>query len=300
MRRSPGLPTVAALVVAMITISSSAPLIAYAAAPALAIAFWRNALAVGVLVPVTAATRQAEVRRLGRRTAAPAVLAGLALAVHFGTWVPSAKLTTAAAATAMLSTQPIWAALLSAARRVPVPPATWLGIGVAVAGAALATRADLTVSGRAVTGDLLAVAGGMAGAVYATLGERARAALSTTTYTTICYAVCAAALAAACLAGRVPLHGFNGTTWLAIAALTAGPQLFGHSLVNYALRRVSATTVSVLMLIETPGAALIAWAWLGQAPNPRSVPGLVLLVLGVAVVVLGPARKPVSPRTAEP
>jgi drug/metabolite transporter (DMT)-like permease len=286
--RATGLPTVFALVLATLTVSSSAPLIAYAVAPALAIAFWRNALAVGVLAPVAVTRRRAELTRA--RTLGLSASAGLALAVHFGMWVPSAKLTTAAAATAMVSTQPIWTAVLAAARRVAVPRTTWLGIAVAVAGAALATGADVTVSGRAVAGDLLAVGGGMAGAVYATLGERARATTSTTTYTTVCYAVSAAGLALACLVGGVRLHGFDGRTWLAIGAMTLGPQLLGHSMINYALRRVSATTVSVLLLLEVPGAALIAWAWLGQVPAARSLPGLVLLLVGVAVVLLGAAR----------
>src|SRR5689334_3006153 len=150
-----GLLTAAALGVAVIAVSSSAPLIAYAAAPALAIAFWRNALAVGVLVPTAAATRRDELRGLDRGGLLLCVLAGVALAVHFGTWVPSAKLTTATAATAMVSTQPIWAALIAVARRVPVAGSTWVGIAVAVLGTALATGADVTVSGRAVLGDLL-------------------------------------------------------------------------------------------------------------------------------------------------
>ncbi len=296
--RSLGLPTTAALVIALVAVSSSAPLIAYAAAPALAIAFWRNALAVGVLTPVTLARRRAEIRGLGRGGVLLCALAGVALAAHFGTWVPSAKLTTAAAATAMVCTQPVWAALIAVARGVPVAGATWVGIGLAVLGAVLATGADLAVSSRAVTGDLLAVAGGAAAAVYTTFGERARARTSTLTYTTICYAVCAAVLAVACLAGGVPLHGFDGRTWLAIGALTVGAQLLGHSLVNFALHRVSATTVSVLLLIEVPGAALLAWLWLGQVPSPRSLPGLALLVAGVAVVVLGATRRTAAAVTA--
>lgn len=59
---------------------------------------------------------------------------------------------------------------------------------------------------------------------------------------------------------------------------------------NYALHRTSATTVSVLILLEVPGAALLAWAWLGQTPRAAALPGLGLLVAGVAVVVLGDAR----------
>lgn len=293
--RQLGLPTIAALMIAVVAVSSSAPLIAYAAAPALAIAFWRNAFAVGALTPVTLTRRRAELRGLDRHRAQLCVLAGVSLAAHFALWVPSAKLTTAAAATAMVSTQPVWAALIAYARRVPVPRATWIGIGIAVTGAILATGADLTVSGRAVTGDLLAVAGGMAAAVYTTYGERARAATSTLTYTTVCYTVCALILGAGCLAFGVPVTGFDGRTWLAIGALTVGAQLLGHSLVNFALHRVSATAVSVLLLLEVPGAALLGWLWLDQVPQPRSLPGLALLMAGVAVVVAGPA---VSRRTA--
>ncbi|NJC69357.1 DMT family transporter [Planosporangium thailandense] len=297
--RTPGLPTTAALAVALLAVSSSAPLIAYAAAPALAIAFWRNALAVGALAPVALTRRRHELRGLDRRTAVTCVLAGVALAAHFATWVPSAKLTTAATATALVATQPVWAALIAVATRIKVAGTTWAGILVAVAGAALATGADLAASRRAVTGDLLAIVGGAAAAVYTTLGERARARASTTAYTTVCYAVCAVLLGAVCLVGGVPLHGFDGRTWLAIAALTVGAQLLGHSLVSYALHRVSATTVSVLLLMEVPGAALLAWGWLGQTPPVRSLPGLALLVAGVFVVVIGAARRGAATTAAD-
>jgi drug/metabolite transporter (DMT)-like permease len=286
--------------IAIVAVSSSAPLITYAAAPALAIAFWRNALAVGVLMPVTLTRRRDELRQLDRYRVGVCALAGLALAVHFATWVPSVKLTTAATATALVCTQPVWAALIALGRRVPVAATTWVGIVTAVVGAALATGADLTVSSRAVTGDLLAIGGGLAAAVYTTLGEHARTRTSTTTYTTVCYSVCALALGAACAVGRIPVHGFAARTWLAIGGLAVGAQLLGHSLVNYALHRVSATTVSVLLLFEVPGAALLAWAWLGQVPPGRSLPGLALVVAGVGVVVAGSARRGARARQTDP
>jgi drug/metabolite transporter (DMT)-like permease len=267
----------------------------FAAAPALAIAFWRNALAVAGLAPVAMTRRRAELVALagpkGRRTGLWCVLAGLALAAHFGTWIPSAKLTSVAAATALVATQPVWQGLIARGQGLRLRRYTWVGIGLAVAGAMLATGADFRVSGRAVAGDLLALGGGFMAAVYTAFGERARASISTTTYTTVCYAVCATALGIVCLAGGVRLGGFDSQTWLAIAALTAGPQLLGHSLLNYALHRVSATTISVLVLIEAPGAALLAWAWLGQVPRAASLPGLALLILGVLVVLLGSAQR---------
>lgn len=285
--------TIGAVVVALAAVSSSAPLIAFAAAPALAIAFWRNALAVGVLGPFALARRRAELRalaRVGNRQARYGVLAGVALAVHFATWMPSVHLTSVAAATALVATQPVWQGLIAVGqgRQLSVP--TWAGIAVAVTGAALATGADFGHSGRAVTGDLLAIAGGLAAAVYTAFGERARSTMSTTTYTTICYGVCALLLLVGCLAAGLPLAGFDTGTWLAIVGLVAGAQLLGHSMFNYALRRISATTVSTLILLEAPCAAVIAWVWLGQTPRPAALPGLALLLAGVGVVVIGDAR----------
>jgi drug/metabolite transporter (DMT)-like permease len=281
--------------VALAAVSSSAPLIAYAAAPALVVAFWRNALASLVLAPVAVLRRRDELRHLaadpdGRRTARYGVLAGVALAAHFACWMPSAKLTSVAAATALVATQPVWQGLIALGQGRRPPAVVWVGVAVAVTGAAAATGVDLGDTTGALLGDLLAVAGAMAAAVYTALGERVRSAVSTTTYTSVCYPVAALLLVVVCLVGGLPLTGFDTPTWLAVFGLVAGAQLLGHTLFNYALHTLPATTVSVLILLEAPGAAVIAWLWLGQLPRPAALPGLALLLVGVAVVVLGGAR----------
>lgn len=292
-----GFPVVLALCVAVVSVSTSAPLIAYAAAPALALAFWRNALSLAVLGPAAATRGRAQftdlVRR-DRRTLAVCVLSGLALAVHFGTWVPSAKLTTVATATALVCTTPIWSAVIATAQGTRLPRVTWVGIAIAVAGAVLATGADFAVSGSlaggAVLGDVLALIGGVAGAVYFALGERARTVVSTTVYSTTSYSVCALALLVVCLATGTELVDFPAMAWLAIIGTTVFPQLLGHTMVNYALQRVSATTVNVLLLLEVPGATLLGWLLIDQLPDIRSVPGLAIITVGVAVVLVGAAR----------
>ncbi|MCP3805351.1 DMT family transporter [Allokutzneria sp. A3M-2-11 16] len=291
------------LAVAVLAVSSSGPLTAFAAAPALAIAFWRNAIAVAALTPFAAARRGAEFRGLVRgehRTAGWfSVAAGVALAVHFSTWMPSVQLTSVATATALVATQPVWQCAIASLQGQRLPIATWIGISLAVIGAIIATGADFEVSAAALTGDLLALAGGLMAAVYTALGERARVTSSTTTYTSVCYSVCGVLLLGVCLVGGVPLTGFDGATWLAILGLVAGAQLLGHSMFSFALRKVSATTVSLMILLEVPGAALIAWLWLGQVPRPAALPGLALLLLGVAVVILAGTRtRDVTPERA--
>ena len=278
------------LVVVVAAVSTSAPLIAATAAPALAIAFWRNAMSSGVLVPWTLLRHRGELRGLGARERRLAVVAGVCLAAHFATWVPSVRLTSVASATALVATQPIWAALIARRAGHYIPRRAWIGIAAAVTGAALVTGVDVTVSGRALLGDLLATAGGLFAAAYVTIGGEVRRNVSTTTYTAVCYLAAAVALLAVCAVGRVPLAGYPADAWLKLVALTVGAQFLGHSLANLVLRTTSATVVSLSILFEVPGASLIALVWLGQQPPVAAIPGLLLLLAGVGTVITGSVR----------
>ena len=280
----------ALLAVALAAVSTSGPLIAATAAPALAIAFWRNGLAAAVLLPVCLARRLGELRAMTRRQWGLGVLAGGLLAGHFAAWVPSVTLTTVASSTALVATQPVWAALLARSLGRQVPRAVWLGIVVAVLGAALLTGADVSLSGRALLGDVLATVGGALAAAYVTTGAAVRERISTTTYTAVCYSTCAVLLLALCLGSGQRMGGYDGGTWLKLAALTAGAQLLGHSLVNVVLRTTSPTVVSLAILFEVPGAGLLAAVWLHQVPPLTALPGLVLLLLGIGLAVRAGAR----------
>jgi drug/metabolite transporter (DMT)-like permease len=272
------------LSIALLGVSASGPIMATAAAPALAIAFWRNALGAGI-TGVSALRIRAEFAALDRRAWSTAALAGVFLALHFGTWVPSVKYTSVASATALVATQAVFTAALAAYRGRSLPRIAWYGMAAALLGTAMIAGADLGVSNQALVGDGLAVAGGFFAAAYMTTGSVARRAMSATAYTTICYSVCSVGLLMACLVGRQSLHGYSSRTWVLILAVTVCAQLFGHTLLNVVLRSASATFVGLAILLETPGAALIAFVWLHQTPPVWALPGLVLLFAGLVVNV---------------
>jgi len=235
-------------------------------------------------------TAREELRGLDGRERRLALLAGVFLAVHFATWVPSLTYTSVASATALVATQPVWAALISRAQGYDVGRRVWTGIAVAVAGAVLLTGADLQVSGRALLGDLLAVTGGIFAALYMSAGSEVRRSVSTTTYTAVCYSATALLLLVVCVVGRQPLAGYDGATWLKLLAITGGAQLLGHSLFNVVLRTTSPTVVSLSLLLEIPGAALIAAVFLGQRPALLALPAAALLVTGLALVIRAASR----------
>lgn len=285
--RAPTAVDLPLLAVAVLGIGASAPLITVIAAPALAIALWRNLFGTAALLPWALARHRDDLVMLwgDRRLRRVVLAAGAALAVHFATWVSAVTMTTVASATALVAVQPVWNALLAKASGAQVVRRVWVGIVVAVAGALTLTGLDLSGGPQALLGNVLALLGGMAAAVYVALGAQARAAVSTTAYSVSCYAVTALLLLVGCLVAGVPVVGFDAETWLLLLALTLLAQLAGHTLLNRAVGTVGPVVVALVILLEVPVATLIAAVWLAQVPPLAALPAAALVLAGVALVV---------------
>ena len=283
----------ALMAVAILGICMTGPIIAASDVPALALAAWRCAVGAAVIGLATVALRsqRRNWRRLNRQDVIGIALSGVFLAAHFGTWVPSIRMTTVASSTALVATQPVWAALLARWHGQRISRGMWLGITVALAGAVLLAGTDFAVaSGRALLGDALALLGALLAAAYVTAGERVRARVSTSVYSVGVYTVAAAALAAACVLIGDAVWGFDSGGWGSILALTVFGQLMGHTLINRVVPRLSATVTSTAILFEMPGSTLVAAVWLGQRPPPALWPSLGLVLLGLAIVLRHHAR----------
>jgi drug/metabolite transporter (DMT)-like permease len=224
------------------------------------------------------------------------VVAGLFLAAHFAAWLPSLSMTTVAASTALVTTTPIWTALAARFSGIRLPAPVWWGLGLAVVGAALIAGVDVAVSWEALAGDGLALLGAICAGGYMLAGARARERLTTSAYAVVCYSTCAVVLALAALVAGVPLVGFSARDWWLIAAITVCAQLLGHTLLNLVLSSVGPTVVGLAILLEVPGALLVALVLLDQVPPLLAVPGMVAVVLGVALVI----RSSSSPTVTEP
>ncbi|SCX38031.1 Threonine/homoserine efflux transporter RhtA [Klenkia marina] len=281
----PGGRDVAIMAVAVVGVSLSGPMTALVAAPALAIAFWRNAAGAAALLPVLLTRERAATRGLRWRDLLSSVVGGLFLAGHFAAWLPSLSMTTVAASIALVTTTPIWTALAARLSGVRLPAQVWWGLVLAVGGVALIAGVDVTVSWTALAGDGLALLGAIAAAGYVLAGAKARQTLSTSAYAVVCYSTCAVVVAVAALAVGVPLTGFSARDWWLIAGITVVAQLLGHTLFNLVLSTVGPTVVGLAILLEVPGALLVALVLLQQLPPLLALPGMALVVVGVALVV---------------
>lgn len=281
------------LSVAVLAIATSAPLIAATVVPPVAIAFWRSLLGSGLTLPWALLRHRSEMRALTRSELRWTALAGLLLALHFAAWLPSLRFTSVASSTALVSLQPVWAALLARRAGAYIPRSAWIGIVVSLVGVLVLTGIDVSLDPRHLVGDGLALLGGMLSAAYVTAGERVRRTVSTPTYTSIAYAVSALALLPVCVLLGQSLSGYSASGWVTIIALTLGAQLLGHTLINLVLRTTSATVTSLAILLEMPGATLIAAVWLGQVPPLSLVPAVALIFGGLVLVIrAGDPRTP--------
>lgn len=274
--------------VGVLGVSASGPLVA--ATPSvgpLAMAFWRNGLGAAAMGSAVAVQRRSRVRWPSRNEWRYCIVASLALAFHFACFMTSVRMTTVAAATALVCLQSAWIAGYQRLRGANLGARVLGGMGVALGGVVVITGFDVGRSAEALVGDVLALAGGALAGAYTVAGSKARATMDTRSYTTLCYGLTAGVLLCLAWIAQEPVWGFPLGGWLGIIALTIASQLLGHTIFNHLVVALGPLVVSMIILLEIPGAALLAGVFLGQAPPVWTYLGLALILVGLLAVVSG-------------
>lgn len=264
------------LALGIVSLSWAAILIRFTSSPTVTVAAWRMALSAGVLLPLLAIRRPL----LPRRGVGLAIAAGAFLALHFVLWFESLRHTTVASSVALVTTNPIFVGLFSVLLFRERPSrALWQGILLSVAGGILISSGDFAVRGEALWGDGLALFGAVAASAYLLVGRRAQRGGTLLPYVAVAYGVAALLLLGAAWGGGTPLPLTRDWLWIGLLAL--GPQLLGHTTVNWALRRFPASAVAVAILGEPVGATLWAWILLGEVPGVVQGVGIAFVLLGI-------------------
>jgi len=224
-----------------------------------------------------------------------AVLSGVVLAVHFVGFFLSMRMTSVTAGTAIVATQPIFAAFFVKLTGGHIPTKAWFGMLISFSGVLLVTGIDLRLDRRSFMGDLAALVSGALAAAYMLIGSRAQKTLATTSYTTICYFICAATALPMALLSGYEIIGFVAREWWILLGLIIGAQILGHTMFNITLKRVSPAVVSMIVFFEVPVAALVALIFkIGKQPTLSIIPGVILILTGCILVVLRTRPESVS------
>lgn len=283
-----------ALGVCAVSTASTFIRLAQADVTSLALAAWRLIFASLMLAPFALATQRKAWRALDRQDWWLMVISGTVLAVHFYTWISSLAMTSVAASVALVSTNPLFVGLLSyLVLREPLSRRTVVGMVVAVLGSALIGIEDAGGGTHQVWGDLLALSGAVAVAIYMLIGRRLRARLSLLGYIFPVYGTAAVVLMATALIAGVPLTGYPASAWIWLLLVALIPQVIGHSSFNWALGHLPTTYVALAALAEPIGSTLLAWLVLEETPTWITIAGGVLILAGIGISTRRRSRRAV-------
>ena len=303
--RSTPLTVYFVIVVAIAATSSAAIFILYAleeAMPPLVIAGGRLIVATAALTPVALKGYRGELKGIPPQQFFLIVVSGLCLAVHFTAWVSSLQYTTVLVSVVIVSTGPIWVAILEVIfLRIRLSWLVIAGLLVALAGGVTiglplgegADEAAIVIHdlNATVSGALLALVGALTVSVYMLIGRKLRAELPVIPYVWLVYGVASICTFSVVLATSTPLVGYRAQGYLIVLAMGLVPQLIGHSSLNYLLEYLPAALVSMLSQLEPIGSAILAFVLFGQLPPNQQITGSVIIVLGVILASRGEIRQ---------
>jgi drug/metabolite transporter (DMT)-like permease len=222
--------------------------------------------------------------RLDRPTERRLQFAGLALALHFGTWIASLQYASVAVSTLLVCSTPVFTEAWTVIRTRRIRPSAAAGILLALAGLAIVTGAPSRTD--APLGIALALCGAVAMGAYLHLVRASDPRYTTLAVIGRTYPIAAVVLAVAATLAHDRVPNASATlAWSGIFALAFVSQLFGHSAINAAVRVLSVTFVATTTLLEPLIAAIAAAFVFGEHPAPFTAAGALLVFIAIALAI---------------
>ncbi|MFJ7977410.1 DMT family transporter [Peribacillus sp. JNUCC 23] len=270
------------LLLAVTSISLSAIFVKLASAPSGVIAFYRLFFTVVIMLPFFLVKYRHELKRINKKDWLLSSIAGIFLAFHFILWFESLNYTSVASSTVLVTLQPLFAfvgAYFFFKERFSVRAI--LSSVIAIGGSLVISWGDFKISGMALFGDMLALIACALITAYLLVGQTVRKRISSITYTFVVYGISMVTLFIYVLAKGEPLGPYPATDWILFILLAIFPNLLGHSLLNWSLKWLSTTTISMAILLEPVGATILAYFILDETVVLTQIIGGVIIFAGL-------------------
>ncbi|WP_240762197.1 DMT family transporter [Paenibacillus thalictri] len=282
MKYQPGTWTLSiAYAVGIIAISFSAIFVKWSDAPVSVIGMYRLLLTAAIMLPF-AGKYMPQIRLITKKEWLMLFASGAALGMHFLFWMGSLRYTSVASSTVLLSIEPVLVMLgayIVYKHKSTLKAA--IGMALAVFGAMMTSWGDMGLSLQALQGDLLSLLGAAAVAVHMIIGQKLRQSISSFVYSISVFIAAAAVFAVYNAVCGISFYPYSAREWGIFMLLAIVPTVFGHVLFNWLLQYVKAASVSMSVLGEPIGAALLAYWLLGETVQPFQIVSGIVLIAGV-------------------
>lgn len=281
----------AALGICILALSTSAIFVKYADAPGPVTGFYRMAIAATILTPF-AIYRINKRKTINRKNFYIPIAGGIFSGLDLGIWTIALGYTTAANATILGNTAPLWVALGAMVFfRERLMKRFWFGMVLAMSGAALIIGMDFLLHPRLGLGDTIAIISGMLYAGYYLTTELGRRTIDAVTYIWVVFVSAGLTLFFLNLLLGNSLTGYDQKTMVVFIATAIISQLIGYLMSSYSLGHLPASVVSVTMIGQPIVTAIIAIPLLGELPVPSQVIGGFIALAGIYLVNVSHEKK---------
>ncbi|MFD6441040.1 DMT family transporter [Peribacillus sp. NPDC060186] len=272
-------------------LSTSAIFVKLADAPATITAFYRLLFATIMLMPFLFINKKnlIELFSLTKKQWGYGLLSGLFLAAHYVLWFESLNYTSVASSTVIVTLQPLFSIaggfFLFKER---FSKGALMGCIIAISGSVIIAWQDFQISGSALFGDILAfIAAGLITA-YFFVGQHARKKLSLVSYSVISYGSSALFLSFFAFSQQLSFTDYSGQTWMYFIGLAFIATILGQTIFNWLLKWLSATVISMSILVETIGTCILAYFILNEVISVQQGIGIIIILLGLTLFLLQP------------
>jgi len=275
------------ILIGIISISLSAIFVKLASADAGVIAFYRMLFSVLIMSPIFFTKYVKELALIRGRDWLFSTIAGIFLAFHFILWFESLNYTSVASSTVLVTLQPLFAFIGTYIFfKEPLSAKTIASGLIAILGSFLISWGDFQVSGVALYGDMLALIACALITAYLLFGQEVRKRISLITYTMVVYSISTICLFLYVLLKGESFGPYPTMSWLWFLLLAIIPNLLGHTLFNWAIKWVSTNVISIAVLFEPIGAAILAYFVFGEYLMTSQIIGGIVVILGITLFVL--------------
>ena len=275
------------IIIGVISVSLSAIFVKLADAESGVIAFYRMLFSVLIMSPLFFMKYRHELKHLNKKEWLFTSIAGVFLAFHFILWFESLNYTSVASSTVLVTLQPIFAlAGTYLFFKENISLKAIVATIVAISGSVFIAWGDFKVSGEAFYGDILALIACALVTGYFLFGQEVRKQLSLITYTMVVYSVSTIVLFVYVLVAGQSFGPYESTEWIMFLLLAVVPNLLGHNLFNWAIKYVSTNVISISILFEPIGAAILAFFIFGEYLSISQLIGGVIVIVGITTFVI--------------
>ncbi len=273
-----------ALVVGISALSLSAMFVRWANVPGVVTGFYRLLISTIFLTPLFL-RQQKNLEPIDKRFLIFPLLGGLFTSFDFAFWNSSLKYTTAANATLLGNTSPLWVALFAFfVLREKLRGIFWFGLVVALTGAVLVMGSDFIRHPTLGLGDLMASTAAIFYAFYQLVTQRGRKHIDPLRYTWLVGVSAVVAMFFMNVILGNKLTGFPTQTWIIFFATAIVSQMIGYLAITYALGHLPASIVSPTLVGQPVLTTILAIPMLGEIPNSTQWIGGAIALVGIYLV----------------